>query len=141
MTNDALCCQIFVLHNANYEPHMSDAPTATFLAARKQALQAALRELETLHADTEDAVAAVTLDQTKVGRLSRMDALQGQAISQEARRRREAAIRLTRSALARLDAGSYGDCQECSEWINPQRLQMDPAATLCISCAELAERE
>jgi len=120
-------------------PNFRDPPTLEFLAARKRHLLSLLSELETLNVDSEDAVATVALDQTKVGRLSRMDALQGQAISQEARRRREATMLKARQALKRLESGDYGDCRECGEWINPQRLEMDPAADLCISCAEAAE--
>lgn len=98
-----------------------------------------MQELERLHADTAESVAPVKLDQTSVGRLSRVDAMQGQAISQAARRRRELSIRLARVALRRLEVGEYGDCQECGEWINPQRLEMDPAAALCVGCAQRAE--
>ena len=121
-------------------PNFRDPPKLEFLAARKRDLLSLLCELETLNVDSRDAVATVALDQTKVGRLSRMDALQGQAISQEARRRREATMLKARQALKRLESGDYGDCGECGEWINPQRLEMDPAAALCISCAEAAEQ-
>ena len=92
----------------------------------------ALMELEQTGAE---AAAVVELDQTRVGRLSRMDALQGQAMSQERVRRRE--IQLTRiaAALKRLERGEYGYCTECGEEIAFKRLEFDPAATLCIDCA------
>ena len=39
-------------------------------------------------------------------------------------------------ALMRIEQGNYGDCLECGEPINPRRLEADPAARLCIDCAE-----
>ena len=113
---------------------------ANFVAARKRQLEETLQELQQLNAETEDNVAAVTLDQSKVGRLSRMDAMQAQAIAQEARRRRERTIALSQSALKRIAAGDYGECEECGEPINPKRLEMDPAALLCIDCAAALEQ-
>jgi len=43
-------------------------------------------------------------------------------------------------ALARLDAGEYGLCSECEEPIAEARLKALPYATLCIQCAEEAEK-
>jgi DnaK suppressor protein len=84
----------------------------------------------------DEAAATVELDQTRVGRLSRMDALQGQAMSQETRRRREQELRLITAALQRLDAGEYGECVQCGEPIAEGRLAINPAVSLCIRCAE-----
>ena len=52
----------------------------------RQRLQALKRELQALSALSEDDRAAVTLDQQAVGRLSRMDAMQRQAMAQAAER-------------------------------------------------------
>ena len=98
------------------------------------------QELQSLLVTGEDAARVVELDQTSVGRLSRMDALQGQAMSQERARRRQQALQYIAAALRRLDAGEYGDCQDCGEPIDVRRLEMDPAATLCIRCAAARER-
>lgn len=81
----------------------------------------------------------VELDQSRVGRLSRMDALQGQAMSVEARRRRQLELRNIDAALQRIEAGEYGYCEDCGEWIAAGRLQVDPAAPLCVDCAARAE--
>ncbi len=87
--------------------------------------------------ETRDAsTATVVLDQSSVGRLSRMDALQQQAMAQSTRQRAELALRRIEAALRRCDDGSYGYCPECDEPINPRRLELDPAAPLCIACAE-----
>lgn len=98
-----------------------------------------LRKQEELH-DIESignaAAEIVELDQTRMGRLSRMDALQGQAMSKEAKRRRELEMQKIGSALQRIEAGDYGYCVSCDELISLGRLEVDPSASLCIECAE-----
>ena len=39
------------------------------------------------------------------------------------------------AAMARIDAGTYGDCSKCGEAINPARLKVQPEAPLCMECA------
>jgi DnaK suppressor protein len=84
--------------------------------------------------------ATVVLDQSSVGRLSRMDALQQQAMAQNSRQRAEQELRRIEAALARCGIGSYGYCASCEEPIDPRRLEFDPAAPLCIGCAEAQTR-
>lgn len=49
-------------------------------------------------------------------------------------------LRETRSALARLEKGTFGSCLNCEKEINPKRLSAVPWASLCIQCQEEAER-
>lgn len=83
----------------------------------------------------EQGSATVQLDQQSVGRLSRMDALQNQAMAKATDARAKQQLRLIDAALQRLDNGEYGECQECGEPINPKRLEIDPTALYCIECA------
>lgn len=87
----------------------------------------------------DEAGKVVELDQARVGRLSRMDALQAQAMSLETGRRRKQFVVRIDAAIERIEKGEYGDCFECAEPINPKRLAADPTATLCINCAEALE--
>ena len=87
----------------------------------------------------QQAEEVVELDQARVGRLSRMDAMQAQAMSIETGRRRRRQLVEIDAAIARLDSGAYGDCFECGDLINPGRLAANPAVRLCISCAESRE--
>lgn len=97
----------------------------------------AVREAILDVADTRNASAAtVMLDQSSVGRLSRMDALQQQAMAQNNRQRAELELRRIEAALVRCSDGSYGHCVRCEEPIDPRRLEFDPAAPLCLACAE-----
>jgi DnaK suppressor protein len=98
------------------------------------------QELMDLGHQEQGASDTVELDQSRQGRLSRMDALQGQAMSKELDRRRELELRAIRSALRRIDQGDYGYCIDCGEPISEKRLDYDPAAARCIACAERAER-
>lgn len=95
-------------------------------------LRQTLREAQ----ETGDAAEeTVELDQACVGRLSRMDAMQAQAMSIETGRRRRQKLLQIEAALRRIDEGEYGYCQECGEDISEPRLKVDPAALLCIDCA------
>ncbi len=42
-------------------------------------------------------------------------------------------------ALARMDEGQFGTCEECEEPIEPRRLEARPVSTMCISCKERQE--
>jgi RNA polymerase-binding protein DksA len=44
------------------------------------------------------------------------------------------------AALKRIDAGTYGICENCGRPIQPERLEAMPWVTLCIDCKRLAER-
>ena len=105
------------------------------MAVFRRRIEAMLAALDGEDAKGRDGQRTVTLDQQSVGRLSRMDALQGQAmaLATQARRNRERA-RLT-AALERIDSGEFGYCVDCGEDIAEERLTLDPGITLCISCA------
>lgn len=109
------------------------------IAFFKARLHEKLEELNELTEVGNDAAKPVELDQTRVGRLSRMDAMQAQAMSIETKRRRENEMLRINAALARIDSGDFGYCQDCDEQIATARLQLDPSALLCIKCAELRE--
>ena len=87
----------------------------------------------------DQAEQTVELDQTRVGRLSRMDAMQAQAMSKETGRRRRQKLIQIEAALRRIDENDYGICQECGEEIATARLEFDPTMLLCIECASARE--
>ena len=95
-------------------------------------------QLQSASKSAAEARAPVELDQTSVGRLSRMDALQGQAMATE-RRRLDNTQRINQ-ALARLKAGTYGACVLCDDEIEPKRLALDPALPSCLACATARTR-
>jgi len=97
-------------------------------------------ELQAIAETADESAAVVELDQAKVGRLSRMDAMQAQAMAKASSERREQMLRRIEAALKRIDDDEYGDCRECDEPINPRRLEFDPTAVLCIDCASKLEQ-
>lgn len=107
---------------------------------RPTRIRARVDELEALLASADADSRPVELDQARVGRLSRMDALQQQAMSAETRRRRRVELTKLRAALGRFAEGTYGECLACGEPIADKRLEHDPGATACIDCARSRER-
>jgi DnaK suppressor protein len=105
----------------------------------KKRLTSMRNEVEELSVVTEEARQPVELDQTMVGRLSRMDALQSQAMQLETERRRTVEIMRIDSALQRIDEGEFGYCVSCGIEIEPKRLDNDPTSPTCFDCAEMSE--
>ena len=100
--------------------------------SRLLARRAELDEEDRISAETR---APVTLQQDSVGRLSRMDAMQVQAMALAAQRRRAAERQRIDAALQRIDEGEWGYCLHCGEEIAERRLQHDPSVPRCVGCA------
>ena len=91
-------------------------------------------EINHLSKISSEARQIVTLDQQSVGRLSRMDALQGQAMAKATERKRQIELTRIERALSALETDEYGLCGSCGEEIAQKRLDVDPSALLCIRC-------
>lgn len=89
-----------------------------------------MRSIET----SEAALRPVELDQSRVGRLSRMDEMQNQSLTRNLHEREEIRLTLIRNALERLEEGTYGVCEACAGEIPYERLLVFPEATECGSC-------
>jgi len=96
-------------------------------------LRSEIQELEDAFKETSE---PVELDQSRVGRLSRMDAMQAQQMALEVTRRRQHRLLKIGGALRRIESGDYGDCYVCGEEIVARRLFVDPTSTRCIGCVE-----
>ena len=105
------------------------------IAAYRAALEAERSALAGEDAAGAEDRSTVMLDQQSVGRLSRMDAMQRQAMAQATARRRQARTARIAAALRRIDDGEYGFCQDCGEAIGKKRLDLDPTLPTCVSCA------
>ena len=108
---------------------------AVDLKLAKTRLETRRRELEAQSAETGEARQAVELDQQSVGRLSRMDAMQTQAMAQAQERKRQHDLVRSEMAMRRIEAGDYGYCAECDAEIPDGRLAIDPMAEKCVGCA------
>jgi len=105
------------------------------LAALRASLVVRLAGLRDASETTADNRRPVELDQTSVGRLSRMDAMQVQAMAVATDRRRHDEMQRVEAAIKRIDAGEYGACISCGEEIAAKRLAVDPVIPTCIRCA------
>ncbi len=101
----------------------------------REQLLARQAELESLSEMSSGARAAVTLDQSSVGRVSRIDAMQQQQMALATERNRERDLQRVKAALARIDQGEFGYCLTCGEEIAEKRLRFDPAVPTCVGCA------
>jgi len=108
---------------------LTDAEISEF----KLRLEQSKEELISLLSRGDDETAPVVLDQTSVGRLSRMDAMQRQAMAQETERRRHNDIRRIDAALKRIETGEFGYCVSTGEPIPRARLDLDPSAATVVN--------
>lgn len=81
-----------------------------------------------------EGTAPVELDQQSVGRLSRMEEMQRQAMAKSGRQSLEVRLQQVRAALLTLERDDYGDCRECEEPIGYARLKARPETPYCLEC-------
>ncbi|MDF1775347.1 MAG: TraR/DksA C4-type zinc finger protein [Rhizobiaceae bacterium] len=92
-------------------------------------------ELEELSRLSEGSRSTVMLDQQAVGRLSRMDSMQQQAMAEAQERARQRDLLRIEMAERRINEGDYGYCDGCDNEIPDKRLEIDPMAEKCVQCA------
>ena len=98
-----------------------------------QALLNLQTDLRKLLDNSSDGAKPVSLDEP-IGRLSRMDALQQQSMTQANRRTAQARLDRVEAALRRHAEDRYGECLECEEPIGYARLKAHPEAPFCVEC-------
>ncbi|MBD3801671.1 MAG: TraR/DksA C4-type zinc finger protein [Thioclava sp.] len=103
---------------------------ATFLPRLREELDA----LRSVSAQTAADRRPVALDQQSVGRLSRMDAMQQQAMAAAQDARRHGRIRALEAAIRRIEAEEFGFCNVCGEFIGMRRLEVEPTVMMCRNC-------
>ncbi len=67
------------------------------------------------------------------------DAMSDTERNQAITRNTEEILSQVNAAIQRLDAGTYGICENCGKPINPRRLEALPYATLCRDCQDAAD--
>jgi DnaK suppressor protein len=77
---------------------------------------------------------AANLDQTCIGRLSRIEALQNQGLTEGLKERERIQLQQVVDALCRIDDGSYGVCRSCQCAIPVERLLVFPETLTCQPC-------
>lgn len=113
---------------------MKTIEDADVIEAFKERLQSELDATIRLINESREYRAPVELDQQSVGRLSRMDAMQQQAMAQDITRRRQYRKIAIERALSRIRDGEFGYCAGCGEPIAVRRLEIDPTFEACVRC-------
>ncbi len=116
---------------------MIDKP---FIDKIKKQIVSEITNLMENEASRLQASQTVELDQASTGRLTRMDAMQQQAMAKENNRRAVLRNQQLHTALDRINNDEYGYCFDCDEEISTARLQANSVTTLCIECAEKKEK-
>ena len=114
--------------------------TAAQLGLLGEALERLKRDLKARLDASADATKPVALDQTAVGRISRVDSMQRQAMAQATRQGMLIQLRQCDAALQAVGRGEYGACRMCEEPIGFKRLNVKPEAPFCRGCQQGADR-
>lgn len=93
-----------------------------------------LAALKKSMAISEEALRPVELDQTAVGRLSRIDSLKNQGMTRNLHEREKSKLAKLEAALERLGQGLYGVCMVCQAELPYGRLLVFPEAEACARC-------
>jgi DnaK suppressor protein len=110
----------------------------------KELLHALLKLANELKEQLEinkQATEVVQLDQTLVGRVSRIDALQQQSMAVSTREKARLKLKKVQHALNAMESGDYGYCRQCDEFISFGRLNAQPEASLCLPCQDNADQQ
>ena len=101
-------------------------------------LAAVAEELRSLVRDEDGLTDTVVLDQSRMGRVSRVDALQQQQMAAAGRRRAEARLERVMAAIQRFDEepDDYDWCPSCGEPIGFPRLRAVPESAFCVPCLQ-----
>ena len=103
----------------------------------KQLIQTRLDNLTLEEQANQSSKKIVELDQQSVGRLSRMDSLQQQAMAKAVALRRQSEKKTLQDALSRLNCDEYGVCIDCGDQIAFERLKLKPSVLKCLDCANI----
>ena len=113
---------------------MSEALTEVEIAELRGDLEKLAGELDAQLERLGEDSRPVKLDQQAVGRLSRMDAMQQQQMAAANAGHIRAHLSRVRRALAAIESGDFGICQDCGGDIAFPRLKVRPDSPLCVVC-------
>lgn len=108
----------------------------TGIRRRRAALESKLEDLLKLAGDREGLEIQPVADPLDQVRSNTDRDMAVETLNQQAR-----SIHDIRSALARIEEGSYGRCERCDEQIPAKRLDALPWARMCVQCQSAIEAE
>ncbi len=126
------CSKDYGLINQNFMPDLNSSQ----IQELQQLLLIARTELKQQLSFNTSASEPVKLDQSAVGRVSRVDAIQQQHMAVSTRRQAQQRLERLNVAIKAINNEDYGYCQDCDEPINYRRLQVQPEAVVCLTCQQ-----
>ena len=119
---------------------MHDDLTVQQLAEIQQKIESLLTEGNAILSEEGEAK-IVELDQTTVGRLSRIDAIQRQQMAkmQKGRLKKQQQALFLALQRIKLYTEDYGYCEECGDLIPFKRLLIRPESMFCVPCLQQKE--
>jgi len=101
--------------------------TEKLLGLRKKTEEALIK--------TRKSTQPIELDQSTMGRVSRIDAMQQREMYLASERKHEATLLYIDIALRKIGTSDFGFCSHCGEEILLKRLELNPIVSLCMECA------
>lgn len=99
------------------------------LEEKQRVMNSSRKNLDDIKVDTDDLPDETDLAATEVS----------QTLAFKLRDRERLLLSKIDQALAKIDDGSFGVCEDCEEPIEPKRLEARPVSSLCIACKERQE--
>lgn len=100
----------------------------------KQTILREINKTERLITDYKEMSQPVEPD-SAIGRISRMDAINNQSVTQASLRQAEEKLKNLNRVLSRIDTRDFGFCQKCGNEIHIRRIMIRPESLLCVNCA------
>ncbi|MEM8582940.1 MAG: TraR/DksA C4-type zinc finger protein [Bacteroidota bacterium] len=100
----------------------------------KEQLKEQIAQTKEKIANYEGLIGSLTPDDS-IGRISRMDAINNQAVVQASLRQAKAKLAKLQHGLSSIDEPNFGKCKRCGRDIPPMRLVLMPESPFCVRCA------
>lgn len=107
----------------------------------RERLLATKEAAKTLLSQSAKETRPVEVSGSSIGRLTRIDAIQMQGMTQMSEGQLRIRLQQIEVALGALEEGTYGSCRYCKGPIGLPRLEAMPEAPFCMECQESFERE
>ncbi len=101
----------------------------------KKQIENEISKTEQLLIDYQEMTRPVSPD-VSIGRISRMDAINNQAVTESAMREKQEKLKKLKIALSKVGSSDFGICVKCKQAIPLGRILIKPESMFCVNCAK-----
>lgn len=101
----------------------------------KEKILIEISKTENLIAEYQEMIKPITPD-VAIGRVSRMDAIVGNAVTESALRQAQEKLKKLNYVLSKVDSADFGICLRCKSPIPIGRILFRPESVHCVNCAK-----